>query len=319
MKKLISLGVFLLILCVKNNSYSQVFVKGYVQDSNHDKVFFFEPINGFYNSELATSESLVQIDKNGFFEKRINLDNATMLCVKVGKLPIWFFAEPGDTITMNINVDKFDDYSPNGGIIFKGKNAKGNEYFNIFNFNPGRKLGNYEDIVDDSLKFRQDFNFKSVDYGLSKITSQFDTLLNQEKITKEFYNEVVPGIRGILITTEIRYLLVAQNRLTFKDAVLRAKEIYERYPATPDMIKKSVFGSSIAFYYYKTLASQFYSSEYLADSVLKINEKKILINSNLVTWLYAPKDIQEVLWPMSLIRLKRLFADSYGKKMWMHF
>jgi thiol-disulfide isomerase/thioredoxin len=237
-----------------------------------------------------------------------------MLCLKVGIRPIWFFAEHGDTITMNINVDKFGVYSPNGGIIFKGKNARGNEYFNVFNYNPGRKLGNYEAIVDDSLKFRQDFNFKSVDYGLSKVTSEFDTLLNQGQITKEFYNGVVPGIKGILVSREIRYLLGTKNKFLFKGAVLKAKEMYGKYAVTSDMIKKSVFGSSIAYYYYMTLASQFYSSENLADSVLIFNDKKILLNSNFVFWLYAPKDIQEVLWPKNLIRLKGLFADHYGKK-----
>lgn len=313
MKRIILLGVFSLFFCITNKSYSQVLVKGFIQDSNHDKVLLFEPINGFYNDNLATAKSLVQIDKNGLFEKKINLGNATMLCFKIGLRPIWFFAEPGDTITMNINVDKFSGDSPNGGITFKGKNARGNGYFNIFNFIPGRKLGSFEAIVDDSLKFRQDFDFKSIDYGLNRMTSRFDTLLNQGQITKEFYNGVVPGIKGTLVSTEIRYLLVAQKRLPFKDAVLRAKEIYERYPVTSDMIRKSVFGLSIASYYYATLASQFYSSEHLADSVLIINGKKILINSNLVTWLYAPKDIQEVLWPIKLIRLKRLFADSYGK------
>lgn len=314
MKSFFLLAMFSMSFCLGNNSYSQVLVKGFLQDSNHDKVLLFEPINGFSNSELATTESLVQIDKNGLFEKKINLENASMLCLKVGIRPIWFFAEPGDTIIMNIDVDKFSDYSPNGGITFKGKNARGNEYFNIFNFNPGKKLGNYEAIVDDSLKFRQDLNFESVDYGLSKITSQFDTLLNKNQISKEFYNGIVPGIKGSLITREIRYLLVTKKGLPYKNAVLQAKEIYEKYPVTIEMIKKSVFGSSIAYFYYMTIASQFYSSFDLADSILVIDDKKIRINSNLVSWLYAPKDVQEVLWPTKLIRLKELFADSYGKK-----
>lgn len=304
----------LLAFTLTNIGHCQVVISGLISDSNHSNIVLFEPINGFYNDELAGHQGLVTPDKNGYFEKKIGLQHPMMLCLRIGLQPIHFFAEPGDTIRMDINVNKFTESSPNGGIIFNGNNAKGNIYFNEFNFNPGRKIGKFKAIVEDSLHLWQHFNFETIDFGLAKISSGFDTLLSKGDITKDFYDVVVPGINGLLISQLIRDVLYLHKGMSFRSAVDLAEKIYKRYPLSDNIIRNSPFGRTTASFFFWSKASSHYPSYYLADSMVSANGQKLFVNSNLVQWLYAPREIQEVFWPVSLIRLKNLFADDYGKR-----
>jgi thiol-disulfide isomerase/thioredoxin len=305
----------LLFTILHSNLSAQLFIKGIINNDNHEEVYLFEPINCFYNGSFLKPNSLIHLSNDNYFEEQIELKHPSMISLSVGIRRIYFYGEPGDTIEMAIDVNKFSSTSPNGGIKFYGKNHKGNEYFNLLNWQSGRKFGEYENIADDSLHFRKTNDFKATDFALNKVTSYFDTLLNKKQITSEFYNTIVPGIKAILITREIRYLLVEQNKMTFKEALAKANRIYQHYPVTSDMIKCSAFGNSIAYYYFKTLAAiaMHATSEHLKDSSLIVNGKKVLINNNLVYWLYAPKNMQEILWASSLIDLKKSYADRFGQ------
>lgn len=313
MKKAIIILTIALFASVSYAVRGQLIIKGFIKDHNHNKVDLFEPINGFYNQDFPGPNSEIQISRKGYFEKKIKLDNRNMLCLRIGIEPVYFFAEPGDTINIMIDANKFSDYSPNGGIIFKGKNSKGNEYFNSFNWQPGRKFGDFAHIADDSLHFRETNDFNAIYLALNRVTSHFDTLLNRKLITQSFYDVVVPGIKAVLVTSEIRYLFVGQNSMSFKQSMALANKIYRKVPVTLSMIKQNVFGSYVAYYYYDAMAGKHYSSIHLADSMLTVRGKKVFVNSNLVYWLYAPKEVQEILWAQSLISLKKMFADHYGE------
>jgi len=297
-----------------NCGFGQTLIKGHIIDSFHNKLMVYEPINNFCNTILTTSEWEIKPEPNGFFQYPLSISEPNMITIRIGLTPIWFFIEPNDTIEINIDLSKFTINSPNNGIVFKGKNATGNDYFNYYNYQPGRKLGRFSYIVDDSLQFHQTHDFKSIDYGLQSSTAYFDTLLKSKKITKTFYAFIVPAIKEMLIGTEISRLDFHSKVIPFQKAIEFANEIYERYPVTVDMIKHNIFGESIAFYYYFTKAAQFYPTPYLADSVITYKNQNLFINKNLVYWLYAPGDVQKVFWPLKLISLKKLFADSYSKK-----
>jgi thiol-disulfide isomerase/thioredoxin len=301
-------------LTIALNSNGQVIIKGYIYDSIHNRVMVYQPINGFCNTVIENPRWEIKPDKNGYFKFAIHLNKPNTLTFRIGLRPVWLFVEPNDTIELIIDVNKFKNNSSNGGIVIKGKNAKGNEYFNSFNYQPGKKLGDFEFIVDDSLKFHKTHDFKAIDIGLAKVTERFDTLLRSSQITRSFYDLVVGGIKQDLLASEIRYFIVSQKSMSFNNGVKFAEEIYKRYPVSQDIIKSSIFGNIIAHYYYKTIASDHYTSTHLADSTININGKEAFINRNLVFWLYAPTDIQEVLWPFSLIQLKHLFADSYSER-----
>lgn len=300
-------------LLIVNYCNSQVVIKGHIYDSLHNKIILFEPINGFNNNQVGRPEWEIKTDKNNYFKRIVNLSKPNMLTFQIGLRPVWIFAEPKDTIDIIIDANKFTNNSPNGGITIKGRNGKGNEYFNYFNYLPGKKIGDYEFYADDSLKFRRTHDFKAIDFALAKVTGNFDVLLHEKQITKIFYYLVVPGIKALLVSMEVRYLLVAQSKLPYDKAVEFAAEIYKRYPVTEEIIKSSVFGWLIASKYYKILASTGRTEDF-HDSTFFSNGKRIIINSNFIYWLSAPKNIQEVLWPLSLINLKKLFADHYSTR-----
>lgn len=303
------------LLCVAPKvGYCQAVISGIIIDSNHSPVVLFEPISGFYNDDLAGPEGLVALDQEDYFERNLPLEEPMMLCLRIGMRPIHFFAEPGDTIRMEIDVNKFTDYAANGGITFRGKNAAGNKYFNEFNFNPGRKIGMFKAIVEDSLRLWQNFKFETIDYGLAQITSGFDALFRKGEITKEFYDLIVPGIRSALVSKEVRDLLLHRKGRSFGEAVALGKKIFERYPLPENIAQKSPFNRTTASSFYGALASQNYPTYHLADSMITVNGQKLFVNRNLVNWLFAPEEIQQVFWPITLIRLKSLFADSYGKR-----
>ncbi|MBS1735741.1 MAG: hypothetical protein JSS98_03960 [Bacteroidetes bacterium] len=311
-KTCFKLFVFVSIFIFKN-SYAQLTIKGSIHDSNHDKIYLFEPVCGFFNDKLATPISLVTLNEKNYFEKKIPLENPIMICLKIGLRPIYFFAKPQQTIELKIDLDKFSQQSPNDGIVFLGENSAGNIYFNEFNYMPGKKLGDFENFADDSLKFHANFDFSAIDFGIKKVISHFDELLTNKEITNDFYNGVVPGIRAILVSRETRYLLVNQRQFSFQKAVSIAKLIYEKYPVDTNVIKRSAFGSSIALYYYLTKAAHTSTSHRIPDSSITINGKRLIINGNFVCWLFSPKSVQEILWPISIINMKELFPDDYGK------
>lgn len=312
MKFIITLFISFFTLSVN----AQLFVKGIIKNANHEKLFIFLPINGYYNDFFLLPNSRIEVSKNNYFEKQLALNCSNMFCLSVGLRRIYFYGEPGDTINVEIDANKFSSISPNGGLKFIGKNSKGNEYFNLFNWQSGSKFGAYEDIVEDSLHFHNTKDLHAMDFALKKVTAYFDTLLVRKQISKGFYNSVVPGIKAVLVTREIRYLLVEQNKMSFSQALTQAGLIYKRYPVEFDMLKRSVFGNTIAYYYYKTLAAKAMhaNSEHLTDSIIAINGKNILIKNSFVYWLYAPRDIQETYWARNLIDLKKYFATKYDSK-----
>lgn len=301
---------FVFIIFLTQNLNAQLFLKGTILDRNQKKAILYEPINNIYNEQFETEKSLIQVSKTGAFNKQIKLEKAMMLCVKIGIEPIYFYAEPGDTIEMYINVNKFTNNSPDGGIVFKGRNNKGNEYFNLFAYQPGKKFADFEYFVNDSLHFRKTHNMESIDIALTKVSSTFDTLLAKNDISNGFYDLVVKGIKDMLVTREIRYLFSLQNNLELAADI--AEEIYKRYPVDSNIIKGNVYGSSIAYYYYNYLNEKKNNFVKQTDSVIVKNGKNFLVKGDLVFWLSAPPEIGKIYWAKDLLILKKMFASKFG-------
>lgn len=302
------------LICFCNISKCQVILKGNIHGANGARVMLFEPINDFSNSILAKPEWEIIPDKNGDFNTEIGLSSPNMLVLQIGLEPIWIFAEPRDTIDVSINLNKFTNESPNGGLLFKGRNAKGNEYFNYFNYQPSRKLANFKNIVDDSLNFHKNLDLNSLEIGSKLILAHFDTLLKSGQITRTFYDGVVPGIQANLLSTEFRYFLVEQPKKEFMENVLISRKILERFSVNLTNLKSSIFISSIGYWVSKIKEYEYYKEKIGKDSVINYDGHKLFINKNLKNWLFLPKGVQEILWPLNLLVLKEMFADSYSQR-----
>lgn len=294
-------------------SEAQTIISGNIRGKNLPSVILFQPINGFSNNILAKPGWRVFPDQNGDFVKPVELSAPNMLVLQIGLEPVWIFVEPNDTIHVSIDLNRFTNESPNGGILFKGKNAKGNEYFNYFNYQPGRKLADFKHFMD-SLRSQNNSNLNTLDNGLKIATSHFDTMLKSGDITKSFYEAVIPGIRAILLCTQFRYLLVERPKSELSEGLFMALKILEKFPIDLTHLRSSIFISSIGYWVAMIKQYEYEIQTRDSDSLISKNGQAFVINKGLKKWLFLPRDVQEILWPLNLLSLKEMFADSYSQR-----
>jgi thiol-disulfide isomerase/thioredoxin len=290
----------------------EVVIRGHIKDSSHAKVTILEPIDSCCNRSIARPDFVARVGADGFFEKRVKVDFPVMVTITVGIRPIWIFVEPGDTVTVDVDISQFGRSSPGNGIHIKGRNGVGSTFYNSFNYAPKLKFDVFEHLLD-SLNFRNTLDLGSVDYALSEIIRPFDSLLAGGKITKTFYNIVVSDTRNVLLSHLIRFVFLEKSLLPGQ-ALDFFDRLYARYPLTDPVIRGGLYGMSPCAYYYFIKARKTYPNEGLADSILVVHGKKVFVNKNLVPYLYAPSDLREFLWGFELITLNRLFAESFGKR-----
>ncbi len=302
-----------LFILIAFSCFSQAFIKGKIINKGAAEVILYEPINEYCNNHLIGKPSFnLKVNAEGYFEKKLQIHEPIVIMIAISQIPVWVFIEPKDTIGIEIDISKFEKTSPNGGIVFTGKNAEGNAFYNYFNFVPRRKFIKFENLLD-SFKFRETQNLKSVDDAFSNIVSPFDSLLALNKITKVFYDVMVNDTRGVLLTELLKFAFF-ERKLDLKNATKLVDQLYQKYPVTEAICKSGLYSASIAYYYYYAKARPDFPNYGLSDSVFTVNGKKIFVNRDCVPWLYAPKDIQEMHWAMSLLELKKLFSSVYGKR-----
>jgi thiol-disulfide isomerase/thioredoxin len=309
---------FILCCALSILSYSatraQVLVRGHIKDGSNSKVTIFEPINGFCNDQsIARPDFVAQVKQGGYFEKKINADFPVMITITIGIKPVWVFVEPGDTVTVDVDVSRLQRESAGDGIHIKGKNGAGNTFYNTFNYAPWAKLDRFERLLD-SMNFKLTLDLGTVDSALAAITRPFDSLLSNGKITNSFYNVVVNDTRNVLIYRLVRFVF-HEKGVSQEQALAFFDRLYSRYPLTTQVIRGGLYGVDPCNSYYFIKARRIYPDAHLPpDSILLVKGKSVFVKNDLVPFLYAPDDIKESLWAFDLISLKRLFADAYGKR-----
>lgn len=304
-------SVCILVCFVLPHSYGQALILGQIFDSNNSKIVLQQPIDGFCNRIIELPGSEVQLDHDHHFKRYMNLASPSVIILNIGLRPIWLVAMPDDTIIVYVNVDQFSSKSTNGGLTIEGRNGPGIKVFNDFNFQPGKKFGDFDYLLD-SLNFRQTLNLQSIEYALSRVLAPFDSLLKCGSITKQFYDLVTGDTKGVLLTE------ITKNELHKRGDRLKAAldfldKMYSRYPLTNEMMKAGLNAKVIAYYYYRTKTQELYYPRQYKDSTIRIGSEELFINRDIVPWLFAPEPMKEVYWAMDLISLKALFSDVYGE------
>ncbi|MBS1917693.1 MAG: redoxin family protein [Bacteroidetes bacterium] len=234
-----------------------------------------------------------------------------MICIQVGSEAEDLLIEPSDTIEVQIDLDKatkgIDRFTVNG------RNAKGIELYNNSFYPIGRKIDEFKGLLD-SMRYKNDYELQKIDYALKKIIAPFDSLLKHNLISNNFYRIVSNDIKGVLLTSVVEYLFYYQKKIRINEVRKIVEGIYREYPVTEEIIKSGVNGHTIADVYFDAQARKYYSGYYLPDSIMSVNGKKIVVEQNLLMWLYAPAEVQEIEWPMSLIGMKRIFPGNFSEK-----
>lgn len=309
MKLLIKISLFILLT---KNTNAQAILTGRILNHTDEKCFVLEPINGFYNDVLFLPEFEMKISNTGQFTHQLNLTQNGVVKLFVGLRPFWFYIEPKDTVTIELNMLLLKEYELNDALKIEGNNCEGNLLFNKINYQQGKKLGIFENYLD-SFKFYETNDLDAIAKTLAKSLYPFTVLQSTKKLTKGFEDNIIAGLRGVLINRIPRQILYTPNKRNEKSRLDLLNRVYTKFKPTLTILQASPFNNTIASYYYQTMACADFPTADLSDSIIYIKKEKIAINKNLVQWLYGPKQIQEMHWAFSLIRLKHLFADSYNK------
>jgi thiol-disulfide isomerase/thioredoxin len=305
-------GIFYLICCSAMAS-AQAIIKGRITQLGDAKVLLYKYINGFYSANTFAEYDAIVPDAKGRFQQKIAVSTPCMMLLQIGELPVNIFVEPGASVELDIDGNKFNQKDILQAIQFKGYNAAGNQLFFALNNQPGKKIMTYNKMIDSS-GFRKSRDLAQLDAVLNKMLAPFDSLRDSQLITAGFYAIVVEGLRHLFLAVEASHWMTA-GWATQKDSALALLgRIYSRYPDNTSVMKNSVFSSNIMFGRYWYRAAVYHKTPRYKDSSIVMNNTNYFVNSNLLRWLHAPISIREVGWALSLISLKQLFADSYGQR-----
>ncbi|MCF3110624.1 redoxin family protein [Niabella sp. CC-SYL272] len=313
-------NIFLTVLSILYFSIigkSQVVVSGSILSPDKQRIFVVTPISGFYTIHIVDSSYELRVDSNGNFERSIPLKEPFQLGIIIGSNRIDFLGIPGDTINLRINVPKLEG---NSNIVdaveFKGKNNAGHTLFRTHCFPP---IGMYQDF----RKFLENSNW----YGGLRRLTLFDSLLNTQ--TKMFDNLYLKGEVSkpyhIFVTSIIKNYLVSAVAGQVKESRNYSPEekmeflgaFYSKYqlPFSDPLFRNSFFSGFISGWQLDYLRALKEGNNGTAlDRYVTINGHKYFLNRNLALHQYAPKQLAEGLWALSLISLKRLFGGSYNQR-----
>lgn len=313
MEKLKKLKLVIILFLISTVTNGKSLLIGNIKNSESNTIIVYSYTNGFYKDVIFKPDETVALDKKGNFKKELLIQNPCFIKIQFGFKQLYIFFSPNDTVEVHVDISKYEENSIGKAVNFRGANSSGNLYFNELNYFPSTKFIIYKKIID-SLKFHENLNFNYLEEALNKVTNKFDTLFARKQITDKFYNLAVPSLKLSLLTQETRFILVESQRAFFEKFIKFGTQLYERYPINENVIKNSPFGNSIAAYYYRFKYAEKRKDFHFLDSLLLINNKSVFLNRNIVAWLEAPSEIQEILWPLDLIFLKKNFPESYSRK-----
>ncbi len=289
----------------------QALIKGHIHDSAKDKIMLFAPIQGFFNPNLPDKDSEISPNHSGYFEKNFSITRPQILRIQVGMESMDLLLEALDTI--EIDIDGHNSLEKkNSPITVKGRNADGIELYNLF-YPIGKKIDECKNLLNN-MRYRDKYDINILNYVLTKMTWPFDSLLQTNRISKNFYRISVNDIKGILVSKIVEDLFFYQKKLELNQVLKIVDSLYYTYPVTEEMIRTGINGRELAENYFFSMARRFYPTYNLSDSIIFINDKKITIEQNLVLWLYAPFEVQEIEWAMSLINMKKFFPANFSDK-----
>lgn len=308
-----------ILLLIVEKSNSQAFIEGTIVDSLNNDVLIYEPINGCFNYEIPDTIFFTNPSPLKFFFRKVDIKEPMQLVIVVRPLVCVLTVFPNDTTKVVLNVNAWDTtnsiQSVKNAITFEGKNKHGNEALNLYNF-PG--MGMLIDFHDDLEKVDFFGKIKKIalfDSILQRQTLRYKKLLDEEKITLSFYSFVKQVVNQFLLSNFISNIrLYAKYNFEKKIDNIRNMYKYYKLPDDSPILYNNRYYNSIAYekYYFPKMLKDG-TIEPTHDEIITVGDKQLFLNANLAAWQEAPKPLQESLWALNLLSLKKLFAGSFGQ------
>lgn len=297
--------------------YSQVTVSGVIHDTLSREVVLYEPIDGFFNGDIADSAFKINLDPDGRFERNLDIRNPIQLLLTIGLQPCFFIVFPGDKINILIDGQKLpeDTAIARGAIIFSGANSAGNEL--LLDYNPfSKNIYDFDSDLKKARFFGHPERIELFDSILKNQTQNFDDLLLAKKISKPYHFFVTGMIRHALVGNFLNSIRIAKN-YSYNEKMDVIGKFYDVYKLKADdpLLKNNFFRSQIASWQYSYLqALKDKVADWFPNRNITINGKSYFLNGNLAPLQNADKALQEGVWALQLIRFKQLFGGGYGQK-----
>ena len=294
-----------------NQSYGQyAIVSLKVTDSLRRPIIFFEPLNGHAN-RYVPSYTIKNTDGSGFMVKRkIKIDEPVAIEIHFGFEPLWLYIEPNQQIYVDINLNRFTSNSTNGGLKIRGQNAKGNEYFNEFNFLPGKKFKLIDNIISncEAGNARQ-----KIECFQKKIDSSFaflKVLKGKKLITPSFY-QLITNDLGLAYVTEFGVESLRSNT-GYHESCKILDSLYRIYDPQNKQNLQGFFSNTYYYRYGIYRNTKTYNSALLqSDTILPVNNMGYNVLKNFIPFIYLKGEIMKFEWGMALYQYETFFPDKF--------
>ena len=314
-KKLSYIKIFFIRLGVLNcmiqlNAHSQVstIITGSVQSTTKFKVFIYEPIESYcnifeYDPNRDNSRASATL-KNDFY-KKIILSQPTFVLIRFAtehnspykRADILLM--PGDSV--HIECNPFVDDS--SWLQFSGSNKDGNNLFAKKEFSLGDKYKPFFDIMD-GLPTNKRTLVKDVDKLILVTTSEFYQLLEERKISIDYFNSIKKYYTVAYyerIISMLPKLYEKSNLISKIDKIKIIDTVLKHLPPLNRNLNGVRLGFGYKRSYYEYLIfrnSKIRSTEeiYLKNIKFQINSKKITIDKDytLFTTIKNRKESEDI-------------------------
>lgn len=307
--------VFFIFLLSDFTSFSQVTIKGKILNYDGQIIAINQPVDHFQNeTDFRSENDTITISSSGDFTKELDIQEPSFITVRTGLQPIWLIVFPKDTFDLQIDFakSKFKDSS-----IIKGSNEDGQALYNRFNFYPIDKFIPIQNYFKGK-KFISNILLDSVNSIIDHICLPFDTLYQNGRISKQFYNFTLKNTRALLLGEAFKYL-VRPNKLTLESNIDSLAMFRELFMKQVNLDDKDLYNGLLTIYtfvsYFECLylnKNRLRHNEQIQDSIIIRGEKRWLVKAPFVSILYCNQFLKEKLWGTILYNLYNYFPDSYS-------
>jgi thiol-disulfide isomerase/thioredoxin len=311
MKKIVAF--FILLLSV--NARAVVKISGTIYGIKEQYLLYTLPLDGFCNIMVNEKLNLNPVETVKRFNFSINVNSPVFLKLEVENLPVWLLVDSGDSIDIEISIEKYKE-SINGLKI----NGSSNEAILLYNemfVNPYNNFIKLNDIFTTGAAKKNNLVTLVKSIAENQILP-FRKLYNEGKLTKPLFDLVQIKLTSSLFDLALRRMdesikFKQENSLKERDSL---KLLFFSTLNPLDSNLNKVVGSEFYQYQYADFLYKKHLRKYpiktLEDSLIKFNEDtSFLLSKFFVPLLFIPDlRIRQNVWAKWLYMGAESFKDK---------
>ncbi len=258
----IILTYFLFLQAIQGQS--SVSIRGTIYGTKEEYILYSLPIDGFCNTLVDEKSKLSVKDSAMCFNLKFDINAPIFIKMQIENLPIWLIVEPGDSIDLTINIEKYKESIE--GLKIKGNNNEAIILYNEMYINP---YNNYSELND---LFRKGVvNNRNLILFVTQIVNKqvlpFKKIRDEGRLTNSIYKLIYIKLQASIFNQTLRDMDESQKFIGENSSKIR------------DSLKESIFSvlNPLDTILNKVVGSEFYQYQY-ADFLYKKHLAKNSVN-----------------------------------------